>query len=248
MHIARMYAVELVEDLLQVLLLHTQTRIIDGEIQMMFIIPCLHRDKQRLFRFTILHGIVHQIEDHILKMHLIHIERGVYRLDIHVYLSTRMLYAEGERVGCILNYLVQVELLLLEHRLLAVEHTHLQYLFYQEAESLRFIIYHTTQMLLHLLALGNRWVVEHLCSQTDAGNRRLQLMGHIIDEIVLDLSISLLSEDDHDGEDEGDEQHQRENDARNHEAHTGEDVAVHIREVNLHDSHLRLRVVAEEHL
>ena len=35
---------------------------------------------------------------------------------------------------------------------------------------------------------------------------------------------------------------------RNHEAHTGENVAVHIREVNLHDTHLRLRVVSEEHL
>ncbi len=66
-----------------------------------------------------------------------------------------MLYAEGERVSRILNDFIEIELLLLEHRLLAVEHTHLQYLLYQEAESLRFIIYHTTQMLLHLLALGN---------------------------------------------------------------------------------------------
>ena len=85
---------------------------------MMFIIPCLHRDKQRLFGFTILHGIVHQIENHILEMHLIHIERRVYRLDIHVYLSTRMLYAEGERVSCVLYDFVQVELLLLEPCLL----------------------------------------------------------------------------------------------------------------------------------
>ena len=148
----------------------------------------------------------------------------------------------------ILNDFIQIELLLLEHRLLAVKHTHLQHLFYQETESLRFIIYHTTQMLLHLLALGNRWVVEHLCRQTDAGNRRLQLMGHIVDEVILDLRISLLSEDDHDGEDKGDEQYQRKDDTRNHEAHTGEDVAVHIWEVNLYDSHLRLRVVAEEYL
>ena len=86
MHIARMYAVELVEDFLQVLLLHTQTRIIDREIQMMFIIPCLHRDKQRLFGFTILHGIVHQIENHILEMNLIHIERRAYgRKDLRGY-------------------------------------------------------------------------------------------------------------------------------------------------------------------
>ena len=36
---------------------NTVRRIIDGEIEMMLIIPCLHRDKQRLFGFTILHGI-----------------------------------------------------------------------------------------------------------------------------------------------------------------------------------------------
>ena len=151
-------------------------------------------------------------------------------------------------MGCILYDFVEVEFLLLEHRLLAVEHTHLQHLLYQKAESLRLVVNDATQMFLHLLALGDRRVVEHLCCQTDAGDRRLQLVGHVVDEIVLDFRVPLLTEDDHDGEDEGDEQHQREDDARNHEAHTGENVAVHIREVNLHDTHLRLRVVAEKHL
>ena len=33
-----------------------------------------------------------------------------------------------------------------------------------------------------------------------------------------------------------------------HEGHTGEDIAVHIREMHPYYAHLRLRVVAEEHL
>ena len=67
MDIARMYAVELVEYLLQILLLHTQTGIRNREIQMFFIIPGLHRNVKRLVWFAVFHSIVHQIEDDILK-------------------------------------------------------------------------------------------------------------------------------------------------------------------------------------
>ena len=159
-----------------------------------------------------------------------------------------MLNAEREGIGNILNHLVQIEFFLLEHRLLAVEHTHLQYLFYQETKTLRFIVDHVTQMFLHLFALCYRGIIEHLRCQTDTGYRRLQFVGHIIDEVVLYLSISLLSEDNHNGKDEGNQQYQREDDTRNHEAHTGEDIAVHIREMHPYYAHLRLWVVAEEHL
>ena len=94
MHIAGMNAIELVEYLLQVLLLHSHARIVDGQIEMMFIIPCLHRDEQRLIRLAILHGIVHQIEDYILEMPLVDEEGGIYRLDIHINLAARMLHTE----------------------------------------------------------------------------------------------------------------------------------------------------------
>ena len=100
-------------------------------------------------------------------------------------------------------------------------------------------------MFLHLFALCHRSIIEHLRCQTDTGNRSLQFVGHVIDEVVLDLRIPLLPEDDHNGKDEGNQQYQREDDARNHEAHTREDIAVHIREMNPYYTHLRLRVVAE---
>ena len=73
-------------------------------------------------------------------------------------------------------------------------------------------------------------------------------MGHIVDEIVLDLRITFLTEDDEDGEDKGYQQHHREGDGRNHEPHTGKDVGAHIREMYLHHTHLRRRVVAEKRL
>ena len=243
-----MYTIELVEYLLQVFLLHTQAGIRNREIQMLFIIPGLHRDVKRFVRLTVFHSIVHQIEDDILEMHLVNIESRIDGFDIGIDLTTCMLNAEREGISNILNHLVQIEFFLLEHRLLAVEHTHLQYLFYQETKTLRFIVDHVTQMFLHLFTLCYRGIIEHLRCQTDTGNRRLQFVGHIINEVVLYLSISLLSEDNHNGKDEGNQQYQREDDTRNHEAHTGEDIAVHIREMHPYYTHLRLWVVAEEHL
>ena len=58
-------------------------------------------------------------------------------------------------MGCVFYDFVEIELLLLEHCLLAVEHTHLQHLLYQESESLRLVVNDATQMFLHLLALGD---------------------------------------------------------------------------------------------
>ena len=64
-------------------------------------------------------------------------------------------------------------------------------------------------------------------------------MGHVIDEVVLNLRVALLAENHHDGKDKGDEQHHGENHGGNHEAHTGEDVRAHVGEMNLHHTHLR---------
>ena len=73
-------------------------------------------------------------------------------------------------------------------------------------------------------------------------------MRHIVDEVVLDLIIALLTEDDHNGEDKRDNQHNREHHCRNHKADAGEDVRVHVGEVNHHDTHLRRRVITEKRL
>ena len=136
MDIACMNTVELIKDFLQILFLHTQTSVCDGEIQMLVIVLRLHRNIKRLTRLAILHSIVHQIEDDILEMYLINIDRGIHRLNIGIYLSARMLHTQQERMSYILHHLIKVECLLLEHSLLAIEHTHLQDFLYQEAQSL----------------------------------------------------------------------------------------------------------------
>ena len=73
-------------------------------------------------------------------------------------------------------------------------------------------------------------------------------MRHIVDKVVLHLRILLLAEDGDDGEDKGQEEHDGEDDAWDHEAHAGIDVLRHVGEVNPDDAPLRLGIVAEEHL
>ena len=103
-------------------------------------------------------------------------------------------------------------------------------------------------MVEHLLRAGHAGAVEHLRGQRDARYRGLQLVGHVVDEVVLHLRVLLLPEDGDDGEDEREEQHDGEDDARNHESHAGVDVLRHVGEVDFHDAPLGLRVVVEEHL
>ena len=100
----------------------------------------------------------------------------------------------------------------------------------------------------HLRALRKTLVVHHLGRQGDARDRCLQFVRHVVDKVVLYLAVPFLPEDDDDREDERHQQHEGEDDGRNHEAHAGEDVVVHFREMHLHHAHPVHRVVAEEHL
>ena len=159
-----------------------------------------------------------------------------------------MLHTQSERVGYIFNHFVEVEGLLLEDGFLAVEHRHLQNLFHQEAQPLGLIVYYRAQMLHHRRTLRYRLIVQHLCRQRDTCNRCLQFVGHIVYEVVLYFSVTLLTEDYHYRENECHQKDNREHDRRYHEPHGGEDVGIHVGEMYLHDTHLRLWVVSEQHL
>ena len=181
-------------------------------------------------------------------MHLIDIHRRIDRLYARIDLATRVLHAEREGGSNVFHHLVEVGVFLLEHRRLVVVHTHLQHLLHQEAEALRLVIDHASEMLDHLRRLRQALVVHHLRGQRDTRYRGLQFVGHVVDEVVLDLRVAFLSEDHDDGEDKRHQQDKREDDRRDHEAHTGEDVTVHLGEVDAYDAATVGRVVAKEHL
>ena len=159
-----------------------------------------------------------------------------------------MLHAKSKRLTDVLHHLVKVEHLLLECRILTVEHRHLQHFLYEEPQTLRLVIDDAPKMLSHSLALLHRLIIEHLSSQRNAGDRRFQLMRHIIDEVILDFSEFLLSEDEHQSDDKRNEQNQRKHHGRDDKAHGGENIATHIWEMNAHNPAFVLRIVTEKHL
>ena len=98
-----------------------------------------------------------------------------------------MFDTQVERLGNVFDHLVEVEFLLLEHHALLVEHRHLQHLLDQEAQALRLVGDDTAEVARHLLGLGHALVVHHLGGQRDRRDGGLQLVGHVVDEVVLDL-------------------------------------------------------------
>ena len=63
--IARVDAVELLEDLLEVLFLDTLARVANGETEVVLRVPRLQIDVERLVGFGIFDGIVQEVEDDI---------------------------------------------------------------------------------------------------------------------------------------------------------------------------------------
>ena len=83
----------------------------------------------------VFHGVVEQIVYHVLEVYLVDVESRLDGFYLGVYLASGMLYAQRERVGYVLHHFVQVETLLLEHGLLAVEHRHLQHFLHEESKA-----------------------------------------------------------------------------------------------------------------
>ena len=247
-YVAGVHAIELVEDFPHVFAPHALSVVGDGETELIVLVPGANMDVYGLVGLSILHGVVHQVGNGILEVHLVHIDGRIYGFYLGVNLAAGVLHTQGERAGCLFKQFIDVEFLLFERHRLTVEHRHLQYFLYEEAQAFRFVVDDAAQVLLHLRALGHALVAQHLRCQRDTADGGLQLVGHVVDEVVLDLCVALLAEDDHNGEDERDEEHQGEDDGRNHESHRGVDVLAHLGEVDAHHAHLRGRVVAEQGL
>ena len=133
--VAGMYAVELVEYLLQVLLLDAQAVVLNGEVQVLLVVPRLDHQFQRLIWVTVFHRIVQQVVNHVREVHLVNKDSRVNGSDVHQDFSARVLHSERKRVGNVLQQFVQVHVLLLEHGILLVEHRHLEHLLHQEPQS-----------------------------------------------------------------------------------------------------------------
>ena len=182
-----MDTIELVEHFLKVLALDADTCIANGEIERVVIVPRVHVNVERLVLLAIFHSVVEQVVDHVLEMHLVDKDGRVYSFYLRIDMASRVLDAQREGVSNIFNHFVEVKFLFLEGSALTVEHRHLQHLIDQEAQALGLIEDDTPQIIIHLFCLRHRIVAHHLCSKRDTGDGCLQLVRHVIDEVVLDF-------------------------------------------------------------
>ena len=196
----------------------------------------------------VLDGVVHEVENDVREVHFVDEDVRLVGPQVGSDGSACAFHFEAEGVDHAGEEVVCVDLTALEGGFLAVEHRHLQHLLHLEAQPLRLVVDDARNVVEHGLALAHGGVSQHLCGQRDGGDGRLELVGHVVDEVVLDLRQPFLAERDIDGVDERQEQDERENDGRYDEPDAGEQVLVHLGKVDDHHAHLRGRRVGKEQL
>ena len=102
-------------------------------------------------------------------------------------------------------------------------------------------------MLEHLGALAHAVVVEHLRGNRDGRDGCLELVRHVVDEVVLDLAQLLLPEGHGDGIQEHTQQQEGECQRGHQELHRREDVVALGGEHDVQRVLLALRVIGEKH-
>ena len=94
--VARVHAVELVENLLQVALGNAQTVVADGNHEMTVFVPGLDGQMQRHTLAAVLHGIVHQIIYNVREVHFVHTDFCLLRVQMSLYLAAVLTHLQRE--------------------------------------------------------------------------------------------------------------------------------------------------------
>ena len=139
-------------------------------------------------------SIVKQVEDDIGEVHLIYHANIIFCLERCLNLASCLFDLEREGIHYIVDQFVDRNIRKLEICLLTVEHRHLEHFFHLEAQALGLVGYDSTDVVEQCRRLVDRWVGEHLRSQRDGADRRFELVGHVVYEVVFHLAEFLLSE------------------------------------------------------
>ena len=106
-----MHAVELFKYLFQIFFLNTYSVILNRNHQLARFIPGLHFQFQIGIRSLILHRIIHQIENHIRKMHFICKDIRVCCVQFRLYITVITFYLQGECIDNTGNQLIGIQFL-----------------------------------------------------------------------------------------------------------------------------------------
>lgn len=247
--VAGIDAVEFVENLLEVVALYADAVVGDAYFE-----PVVGDVAAAYGKFKIavlgavLYGVVEQVEDYVGEVHLVDLDDGVHGVEVGGDAAAVFLNLELEGVDDVEYHGVGVDVDNLESTLLAVEHAHLEHLLDLEAQALGLVVDYGRNLLEHGRTLAHALVVEHLRGQADTRNRRLELMGHVVDEVVLHLGEFLLPEGHDDCIYEDYQQYKGEGECRHHEGYRAEDVVLLGREIDLEEAARAVGIVGEEGL
>ena len=169
------------------------TVVADGNHEMTVFVPGLDGQMQRHTLAAVLHGIVHQIIYNVREVHFVHTDFCLLRVQMSLYLAAVLTHLQREGLYHAVNLCVGVELLPLEGNVAGIVERHLQHLLHLETQALGLGDDDAGKALVHLLRLLQALVGKHLRGNADGGDRRLEFVRKIVNEVVLHLSDMLLT-------------------------------------------------------
>ena len=246
MGVAGMHSVELVKDTLQVILLDTYTIVFylyvevggiafGGDLQLQADIVAL-----------VLDGIIHQVEDDVGEVHFIHLDHRVGRIQIGLQTASVLHHLDIECLHDTVYQFVGIQGLHLQGYIASIVQRHLQDLLHLIAQALCLSVNHSAQALVSVGGLLQLVVREHLCGNAYGGYGCLELVRHIVDEVVLQFGQPLLSDNEINRNQESDKEEQGKEQCQIYHIGDLQHIPVEFREMYAHNSHFSRRVVTEE--
>ena len=133
--VSRVYTVEPVKNPFEVFLADTYAIVLDGDTNVLTLIPRSHLQMEiHIFTF-VFDRIVHQVEDDIGEVHLISHDKRVDGLKRGLYRATALRHLQLERLYHIGNNLVGIQFHHLQRQIVLIEEAHLEHLLHLETQT-----------------------------------------------------------------------------------------------------------------
>ena len=179
-------------------------------------------------------------------MHLVGVDEWIEGFELHVERTTDLCYLQREGVDHVLCNLVSIKLLHLQCYVVVVEEAHLQDFLYLIAKATCFAVDDVAKSLISLFALVHTLVCKHLRSDGNGRDRRLELVCHVVHEVILHFADALLPYNKVYGDERRDEQNDGKAHCWSHIACNALDELLLVREVYDDCAHLSHRITTEE--
>ena len=240
-------AEEALEDAFEIFATDADAIVGDGDEELVSLVFSAHHEPNGSVGTAVFESVVEEVVDEVGEVHRVAPDDGILGFELHRNMAVHAAGFELEGGNYFFDDAVGFNLLKLEGGdVVAIEHGHLQHLFDLHAQALCFVDNDAREVVEALFRAWEVLVGQHLRRQRNGGNGRLELVGHVVDEVVLDFRQALLAEDGVDGIDKHREQDEGEDERGEHELDGVVDVAPDVGEAHHDEAGLRGKVVGED--